>query len=129
MTGAEHVAIVNADENGVSYANRFDATDQLAAFRPPRKTPRPIAHGITTAIVTGPPGEVISVDEFGRIQVRFHWDDENSARIRVMQTSNGGAAFIPEIGDEVVVAFIGGDPDRPIVIGSLFNGRDLPPPR
>ncbi len=129
VTEVEHVAIVNAEENCVSYANRFDATDQLASFRPPRKTPRPVAHGITTAIVTGPAGETVFTDEFGRIKVKFHWDDSSSAWLRVMQMNTGGPAFIPEIGDEVVVAFLDGDPDQPVVIGSLYNARDMPPPR
>ncbi len=107
-----------------------------AVFRPPQATPRPRIIGTQTAIVTGTKGEEIETDRFARIKVQFHWDrlgkkDENSSCwIRVAQTWAGaswGALFIPRIGQEVLVEFLDGDPDRPIVTGSVYNGEQDPP--
>jgi type VI secretion system secreted protein VgrG len=96
-------------------------------FRPPRISLRPVMQGPQTAIVVGPQGSEIHTDEFGRIKVQFHWDrrkDGLGCWVRVAQTWAGahwGAQFIPRIGHEVVVDFIEGDPDQPIVIGSVYN--------
>jgi type VI secretion system secreted protein VgrG len=96
-------------------------------FRPPRLALRPVMQGPQTAIVIGPAGSEIHTDEFGRIKVRFHWDRRREGLgcfVRVAQTWAGtrfGAQFIPRIGHEVVVDFIEGDPDQPIVIGSVYN--------
>jgi type VI secretion system secreted protein VgrG len=105
-------------------------------YRPPRITPKPLVHGLQSAVVVGPKGSEISTDEYGRIKVQFHWDrqgklDENSSCwIRVAQTWAGkgwGALRLPRIGQEVMVAFMDGDPDRPVVIGSVYNGTNKPP--
>jgi type VI secretion system secreted protein VgrG len=96
-------------------------------FRAPMVTRRPIVSGPETAVVTGPPGEEIHVDKYGRIKVHFHWDrlgkedDTCSCWIRVAQTGGLGNIIIPRVGDEVLISFINGDPDRPIVVGRVFN--------
>lgn len=101
-------------------------------FRAPIVTPRPAARGPETAVVTGPAGEEIHVDEFGRIKVQFHWDregkldDKSSCWIRVSQTGGLGNIIIPRIGHEVLVDFINGNPDRPIVVGRVFNASHMP---
>jgi type VI secretion system secreted protein VgrG len=102
----------------------------------PRRHPRPVMPGLQSAIVTGPEGEQIHVDEFGRIKVKLCWDrfgpgdDASSCWVRVMQPAAGawgGAWFLPRVGDEVLVAFLEGDPDRPLVVGSVY-GMDSKPP-
>jgi type VI secretion system secreted protein VgrG len=114
----------------------IEAVDAREAYRPARKTPKPIVQGTQTAIVVGPKGEEIYTDEFSRVKVQFHWDrygklDENSSCwVRVAQAWAGkawGGIQIPRIGQEVVVSFLEGDPDRPLVIGSVYNGSNKPP--
>lgn len=101
-------------------------------FRAPIVTPRPVAKGPETAVVTGPAGEEIHVDEFGRIKVQFHWDrkgkldDKSSCWLRVSQTGGLGNIIIPRIGHEVLIDFINGNPDRPIVVGRVFNASHMP---
>ena len=118
------------------YDNTFEVVRADVDYRPPRTTPRPTVNGIQTATVVGPAGEEIHVDEHGRIKVQFHWDrlgkkdERSSCWIRVAQAWTGaafGAFFIPRIGHEVVVAFLEGDPDRPLVTGSVHHGTDVPP--
>jgi type VI secretion system secreted protein VgrG len=97
-------------------------------FRAPIVTPKPRIHGIQTAKVVGKKGEEIDVDEHGRILVQFFWDrkEKQSCRIRVAEVWAGkkwGGQFIPRIGMEVVVEFLEGDPDRPLVVGSVYNGE------
>jgi type VI secretion system secreted protein VgrG len=125
---------------GATQANEYRA-DFLCIpsdlqYRPARITPRPVINGSQTAIVTGPKGEEIYPDEHGRIKVQFHWDREgkkdekSSCWIRVSQTWAGpswGAIIIPRIGQEVVVQFLEGDPDRPIITGTVYNGDNRPP--
>jgi type VI secretion system secreted protein VgrG len=105
-------------------------------FRPARKTFRPTIHGSQTAFVVGPAGEEIFTDKFGRVKVQFHWDREaqsdpdSSCWVRVSQAwaGNGwGAMFIPRIGMEVVVHFLEGDPDQPIITGCVYNPATMPP--
>lgn len=105
-------------------------------FRPERRTPRPVPPGAQTALVTGPAGEEIHTDAHGRIKVQFHWDrqgkkdDRSSCWIRVAQAWAGpgwGALYLPRIGQEVVVEFLDGDPDRPVVTGAVYNGMNAPP--
>lgn len=117
---------------GIAYGNRFCCVPDTAAYRPPRRTRKPVVHGLQTAIVTGPAGEEIYCDEHGRIQVLFHWDRDarSSCWIRVAQMLSGpawGGQFIPRVGMEVVVDFLEGDPDRPLVVGCVYNGRNRPP--
>ena len=98
--------------------------------RPAPRTPRPRVSGVQSAIVVGPSGQEIHTDEFGRVRVQFHWDregkrnDESSCWIRVSQGWAGpgyGMINIPRIGHEVLVGFFDGDPDRPIVVGRVYN--------
>jgi len=125
-----------APGNGFSYANQFLATPSTVTFRPERITPKPMMRGTQTAIVTGPSGEEIWPDEHGRVKVQFHWDregqkdDKSSCWIRVSQVWSGvgwGAMQIPRIGQEVIVDFLEGDPDRPIIIGRVYHGTNTPP--
>jgi type VI secretion system secreted protein VgrG len=119
-----------------TYANSFGCIPAATPFRAPFIDAKPTIHGAQTAIVTGPSGEEIYVDEFGRVKVQFHWDREgkkdekSSCWIRVSQLWAGagwGAMFIPRIGQEVIVDFIEGDPDRPIITGRVYHGTNLPP--
>ncbi len=105
-------------------------------WMPTPRHPRPVMAGLYSAKVTGPAGEKIHVDEFGRIKVKFRWDhlgkgdDTSSCWIRVAQAAAGawgGTWFLPRVGDEVLVAFLDGDPDRPVVTGSVY-GKDAKPP-
>ncbi len=123
-------------ETKEGYRNEFICMPAQVPYRPPRTAPRPIIAGAQTAIVVGPPGEEIHTDEHGRIKVQFHWDregqnnDRSSCWIRVSQAWAGqswGALYLPRIGHEVVVEFLEGDPDRPIVTGSVYNGQNPPP--
>lgn len=105
-------------------------------YRPPRITPRPIMRGPQTATVVGPSGEEIFTDKYARVKVQFHWDrlgkkDQNSSCfVRVSQTwagSGWGFIQIPRIGQEVIVDFIEGDPDLPIITGRVYNAAQMPP--
>lgn len=118
------------------YGNSFVAIPSLIQYRPRRRHKKPRIQGVQTAIVVGPPGEEIHTDEFGRIKVQFHWDrlgihdDNSSCWIRVSQSSAGarwGSMFIPRIGQEVIIDFINGDPDNPIVTGCVYHGTNRPP--
>jgi type VI secretion system secreted protein VgrG len=118
------------------YVNQFEFLPHPTPYRPSRVTPIPIVHGSQTAMVVGPPGEEIYVDKYGRVKVQFHWDrvgkydDKSSLWIRVSQNWAGkqwGAMFIPRIGQEVIVDFLEGDPDRPIITGRVYNANSMPP--
>jgi type VI secretion system secreted protein VgrG len=118
------------------YDNGFVCIPDDAPYRPPRVTPRPVIMGLQTALVVGPGGEEIYCDQYGRIKVQFHWDrkGENNADsscwIRVAQLWAGpqwGGQFIPRIGMEVLVSFLEGDPDRPLVVGCVYNATNMPP--
>ncbi len=117
-------------------ASFFTTISSSVQFRPARTTPKPLIQGAQTAVVTGPAGEEIYTDEHGRVKVQFHWDregkkDENtSCWIRVSQVHAGksfGGIDIPRIGEEVIVSFIEGDPDQPIVTGRVYNAGLMPP--
>lgn len=118
------------------YTNTFEAFPASVPFRPPRSAPRPLIAGVQTAVVTGKSGEEIWTDKYGRVKVQFHWDqrgklDENSSCwIRVDQGWAGkqwGGLFLPRTGQEVVVSFEGGDPDRPVVTGAVYNAAQTVP--
>ena len=118
------------------YTNAFTCIPAGLAFRPARVTPRPVIHGTQTAVVVGPKGEEIFPDKYGRVKVQFHWDrqgsnDANSSCwVRVGTPWAGkqwGMVHIPRVGQEVLVAFEEGDPDRPIVVGSVYNADMMPP--
>lgn len=117
------------------YSNRFTCFPSKTNWRQPLATPRPRMDGVHTALVLGPEGEEIYTDDLARVKVRFYWDHRSEATAnesvwaRVVQPWAGkgwGAQFIPRVGTEVAVAFVDGDPDRPIVVGGLYNGRDTP---
>lgn len=119
-----------------SYGNEFRCIPADVNFRPPRVTPRPYIRGTQSATVTGPSGEEIYCDEYGRIKVQFHWDrvgendDRSSCFVRVSQQWAGpgyGFQTLPRIGNEVVVAFFEGNPDRPHIIGRVYNAENMPP--
>jgi type VI secretion system secreted protein VgrG len=125
-----------ADDDGFRYDNRFSCIPGGVSYRPPRRTPMPVVEGPQTAEVVGVPGEEIYTDKFGRVHVQFHWDrvgvrDEGSSCwIRVSQPwagKNWGAIFLPRVGQEVIVDFLEGDPDQPIIIGRVYNGEQMPP--
>ncbi len=118
------------------YVNQFEFLPHPTPYRPARVTPIPIVHGSQTAMVVGPAGEEIYVDNYGRVKVQFHWDrlgkydDKSSCWMRVSQNWAGkqwGAMFIPRIGQEVIVDFLEGDPDRPIITGRVYNANSMPP--
>ncbi|NOZ52531.1 MAG: type VI secretion system tip protein VgrG [Gammaproteobacteria bacterium] len=127
-----------ASEEGTHYQADFQCIPAEVQFRAaddPKK-PKPVVVGVQTAIVVGPPGEEIYVDEHGRVKVQFHWDrngqnnERSSCWIRVSQLWAGeqwGAMFIPRIGQEVIVDFVNGDPDRPIITGRVYHGNNTPP--
>jgi type VI secretion system secreted protein VgrG len=106
---------------------QFGTLAQTIPFRPPRLTPRPRIFGVQTARIEGPAGEEVHCDEHGRVRVRFHWDreaqrgDKTSSWLRVAQNHTTGSISVPRVGWEVMVTFIDGDPDHPIVQGRLFN--------
>ena len=137
----EYDANVTINDTNFNYSCSFMAMPSNEPFRAPRQTPRPIVHGPQTGVVVGEAGEEIWTDAHGRVKVLFHWDrlgrgddgkgDENSSCwIRVAQGWAGkkwGMQFIPRIGHEVVVEFLEGDPDRPLVTGSVYNAENKPP--
>ncbi|RQZ71257.1 type VI secretion system tip protein TssI/VgrG [Burkholderia sp. Bp9004] len=105
-------------------------------YRSPRETPRPRTNGPQTATVVGPPGEEIWTDQYGRVKLQFRWDrygqsnQDSSCWVRVSSPWAGGGfggVQIPRVGDEVVVDFLNGDPDEPIVTGRVYNGEKMPP--
>jgi len=118
------------------YENAFECIPVAHPFRPPRTTPAPRIHGPQTATVTGSAGEEIHTDRHGRIKVRFHWDEHHplddtaSCWVRVAQMWAGpswGTWFLPRVGMEVVVEFLDGNPDRPLVTGCVYNSANPPP--
>lgn len=125
---------------GTTYRCRFRALPAERQFRPRRLTKKPFVQGLQTAAVVGPPDQEIHTDAFGRVKVQFHWDrygtrdERSSCWVRVSQFWAGhhfGAQFLPRVSQEVVVDFLEGDPDRPLVVGCVYNGAqkwpyDLP---
>ena len=119
-----------------TYRNTFEVIPASVTFRPPRIAPRPHIQGALTAIVVGPAGEEIYADPHGRVKVQFHWDrlgksdEKSSCWVRVAQTwASGafGAIFIPRVKDEVVVTFLDGDPDHPLIVGSVYHATNVTP--
>jgi len=134
-SGQQPQSLEEQAAGGANYDNHFLVIPSNVPYRPLKSIPKPYIHGIQSATVVGPENEEIYVDEFGRVKVQFHWDrlgkrDENSSCwLRCAQTWGGGgwgAVFIPRIGDEVLVSFMEGDPDWPIITGSVYNGRHTP---
>jgi len=143
LTSVEHEAEQGSLYSGDTYragkepyTNIFRAIPAEAPFRPLRKTPRPYIRGPQTAFVTGPKGEEIYVDQYGRVKVQFHWDREGKADessscwVRVSQSIAGkswGAVQLPRVGHEVIVEFLEGDPDRPLITGRVYNADHVTP--
>ncbi|MCB9761679.1 MAG: type VI secretion system tip protein VgrG [Alphaproteobacteria bacterium] len=136
-TGAQPAPDTTHEDGAINrYTNLFQAIPSDTPFRPPHRTPKPRIYGLQTAIITGPSGEEIHTDAFGRVKVKFHWDrlnpadDTSSCWVRVSQGWAGarwGMMVLPRIGQEVIVQFLEGDPDRPLVTGRVYNG-DNPTP-
>lgn len=118
------------------YQNSFSCVPDKTHYRPPRVTPKPVVQGLQNAVVVGLKGKEIDVDKYGRVKVQFPWDREgkknenSSCWLRVAQPWAGkrwGAFFWPRIGQEVLVAFLEGDPEQPIIVGSVYNANQMPP--
>jgi type VI secretion system secreted protein VgrG len=132
-------AQLNAEESGNTpgdFQCSFAAIPSNQQFRPPRHTQKPFVQGPQTAIVVGPQGAEIFTDKYGRVKVQFHWDrfgkndERSSCWIRVSHPWAGkgwGAVSIPRIGQEVIVDFLEGDPDQPIITGRVYNAANMPP--
>jgi type VI secretion system secreted protein VgrG len=135
LSGEEATFIGDTDKGQGTYENTFTAIPYTVPYRPERKTAVSQMMGAQTAIVVGPAGEEIYTDDYGRVKVKFHWDrssDEanSSCWIRVSQHwagANWGYIWIPRIGQEVIVDFMEGDPDRPMITGRVYNGDNMPP--
>jgi type VI secretion system secreted protein VgrG len=119
-----------------SYTCRFVALPASEQYRPPRTTPKPVVQGPQTAVVVGPSGEEIYTDQYGRVKVQFPWDrlgkndDKSSCWVRVSSPWAGkqwGMIALPRVGQEVVVSFLDGDPDRPLITGRVYNADNMPP--
>lgn len=141
LTQVRHIAragttyATTTNSTSDSYRNNFVGIPDTVSYRPARLTPKPMVHGSQTAVVVGPKGEEIYTDKYGRIKVQFHWDregkkdDKSSCWIRCSQISAGknwGVMSIPRIGQEVVVSYLEGDPDRPLVTGVVYNAEQMP---
>ena len=128
---------VNESNQGKSDLHcHFSCIPAAQQFRPERTVSKPLVPGPQTAIVTGPSGEEIFTDKYGRVKVQFHWDrrgqrnEKSSCWVSVAHPwagANFGGIHIPRIGQEVIVGFLEGDPDRPIIIGRAYNGENMPP--
>jgi|GEM_PF-389311 type VI secretion system secreted protein VgrG len=143
LTTVHHKATQNMvlEEEGAQeesrYGNEIEFIPADKQLRPQGIVPKPRVHGLHTAVVIGPKNEEIYTDKYGRVKVRFHWQREKSEGvkpgscwIRVSQGWGGdgwGAMFIPRVGQEVLVSFLEGDPDRPIVVGRVYNGEQPVP--
>jgi type VI secretion system secreted protein VgrG len=142
LTEVQHTASVGSSYSGSEgqseefYSNNFRCIPYSVLYRPARITPRPFVQGPQTAVVTGKSGEEIWTDKYGRVKVQFFWDREgkrdekSSCWIRVSQPWAGkawGAINIPRMGQEVIVDFLEGDPDRPLITGRVYNDEQMPP--
>ncbi len=140
ITAVQHAARTSEfrtwDEAPFDYSNKFVGIPFDIPFRPRATTPKPVMRGSQTAVVVGKAGEEIWTDKYGRVKVQFHWDrdgkkDENSScwmRVSSLWAGKGwGAIALPRIGQEVIVDFIEGDVDRPIIVGSVYNADQMQP--
>ena len=142
LTEVTHSASVSDNYTGSggaateTYSNHFTCIPLKVPFRPQRVTPKPVVQGPQTAVVVGPSGEEIYPDKYGRVKVQFYWDrvgehnEQSSCWVRVSQPwagKNWGAINIPRINQEVIVEFLEGDPDRPIITGRVYNDDQMPP--
>ncbi|HUN94188.1 MAG TPA: type VI secretion system tip protein TssI/VgrG [Burkholderiaceae bacterium] len=135
-SAAGTASATRAAPTGLAFDCRIESISKKIAFRSATRTPRPCIRGPQTAFVVGKAGEEIWTDRYGRVKVQFHWDrkgardERSSCWVRVAQPLAGkrwGAMFLPRIGQEVVVEFLDGDPDRPLVTGCVYNAGAMPP--
>ncbi len=137
ITEINHASVESSSgqDKGAEYSNSFTCIPDAVIFRPQRRTPKPLISGLQSAVVVGPKGEEIYTDKYGRVKVQFFWDregkrDENSSCwIRCVQRVAGkkwGHMAIPRIGQEVLVEFLEGDPDRPVIVGGVYNAEQMP---
>ena len=133
-----HEAVNNlpGKEEQAYYKNRFVCQPKAIPFRPVCKTPQPVIRGVQTAVVVGPHNQEIYTDKYGRVKIQFFWDrlgkkdDSSTCWVRVAQNLAGvswGTIHIPRVGQEVIVSFIDGHPDAPLIIGSAYNAEKMPP--
>ncbi len=131
-----HYGEIGSTAIGRVFDCQFNAVGKKYPFRPERRIAKPVVSGPQTAVVVGKQGEEIWTDPYGRVKVQFHWDrlgerdGKNSCWLRVAQSWAGerwGSMFVPRIGMEVLVEFIDGDPDRPIITGCVYNSANMPP--
>ncbi|MEO8198846.1 MAG: type VI secretion system tip protein TssI/VgrG [Thermoanaerobaculia bacterium] len=124
------------DAEPFAYENFFEAIPKTVPYRPPFRARKSAVQGVQTAEVVGKAGEEIWVDKYGRVKVQFFWDREgkkdekSSCWVRVSQSwagKNWGWVTLPRIGQEVIVEFLEGDPDRPIITGRVYNAEQMPP--
>ena len=140
LTLVDHKAVdeshIGNTTNESKYSNYFEAIPATTIYRPALTGSRPLIPGPQTAVVVGPSGEDIYCDKYGRIRVQFYWDrdgknnENSSCWIRVAQIfagANWGSIYTPRIGMEVIVAFLDGDPDQPMIIGCVYNEDNMPP--
>lgn len=137
MTQFPHYYTEGTSESAVNfYQNSFVCQRKEHKYAAPRLTAKPVIDGVQSALVVGKEGEEIWIDKFGRVRVQFFWDrygkknETSTCWVRVAQVSAGkrwGAFFWPRIGQEVVVGFLEGDPDQPIILGSVYNADQMPP--
>lgn len=142
VVGARHSVVTQSYRSGggagpdEAYSGSYVLQPKDRQFRSPQVTPRPVVHGPQTALVVGPDGEEIYTDKYGRVKLQFHWDrqgksdDKSSRWVRVAHAWSGkewGSLYIPRVGMEAVVEFIEGDPDRPLVVGTVYNEKNMPP--
>ena len=125
-------------DEGFVHMNTFEGIPASVPFRPPRMTPKPAVQGCQTAVVVGPAGEEIYTDKYGRVKVQFHWDregkhnEDSSCWIRASYPwagKNWGGIHLPRIGQEVIVDFLEGDPDQPIIVGRVYHAENMPLPQ
>ena len=123
-------------QSAAPYENTFVCIPHKVRFRPPRATPTPVVQGLQSAVVVGRKGEEIFTDKYGRVKVQFHWDrrgkkdESSSCWVRVAHSVAGkrwGEFTLPRIGQEVLIAFLEGDPDEPIIVGGVYNAAQMPP--
>jgi len=123
-------------DEGFVHMNTFEGIPASVPFRPLRMTPKPAVQGCQTAVVVGPAGEEIYTDKYGRVKVQFHWDregknnEDSSCWIRVSHPwagKNWGGIQLPRISQEVIVDFLEGDPDQPIIVGRVYHAENMPP--
>lgn len=135
LTVHAHISQESGSASG-SFRCDFSAMPSAQQFRPQRRTPKPFVQGPQSAVVTGPGGDEIYTDKYGRVKVQFHWDrygkknEKSSCWVRVSHPwagKNFGAIHIPRIGQEVIVDFLEGDPDQPIITGRVYNAEQMPP--